>query len=57
MVGTLLSVVNEGGLMRSGAWSAMPWFKVGLNFLIPFLVAAYAARPSPTGDPPSLRNS
>ncbi len=40
-VGLVLNLINQG----SAFWSAVPvnWWHVGLNFLVPFLVATYSA--------------
>ena len=37
VVGTWLTVVNQGGRIESGS---VPWLKVGLNFLTPFTVTS-----------------
>jgi hypothetical protein len=41
VVGCVLSGINEGAQIASGhvGWSA--WVRVGLNFVVPFLVSSY----------------
>ena len=41
VVGTLLSVVNLGELLRDGATGPGTWVRMGINSLVPFFVASY----------------
>jgi hypothetical protein len=40
VVGTLLSVVNQGAVIVGGDASAATWARVGVNYLVPFTVAS-----------------
>ena len=40
VVGTILSLVNQGAVIASGDATAMTWVRVGVNYLIPFLVSS-----------------
>ena len=40
VVGTILSVVNQGAVIASGDANRMTWVRVGVNYLIPFLVSS-----------------
>lgn len=42
VVGTILSVVNQGDRILSGALQGTGWLRVGFNYLVPFLVALYS---------------
>lgn len=52
VVGTILSVVNQGSVIVSGDATAASWVRVGVNYLVPFLVssigylAPFRVRPS-----------
>lgn len=39
VVGTILSVVNQGHLVFAGTTDATTWARVAVNYLVPFLVA------------------
>lgn len=57
VVGCVLSAINEGTQLAAGHAGWPTWVRVGLNFVVPFLVASYgyltAARvPPPGGQPP-----
>jgi hypothetical protein len=41
VVGCLLSAINEGTQLASGHAGLLTWVRVGLNFVVPFLVASY----------------
>ena len=50
LVGTILSVVNQGSVIGDGNATAATWIRVGVNYLVPFLVSSYgflAARRRP----------
>ncbi len=40
-VGTVLNVINQGGAIFSG--HGVDWWRLGLNYLVPYGVASYAA--------------
>jgi hypothetical protein len=40
VVGTLLTVINQGGVIAGGDATAVTWVRVGCNYLIPYLVAS-----------------
>ncbi|MGE0139350.1 MAG: nitrate/nitrite transporter NrtS [Ilumatobacteraceae bacterium] len=52
VVGTILSVVNQGSVIVAGDATAASWVRVGVNYLVPFLVssigylAPFRVRPS-----------
>ena len=53
LVGTVLSLVNQGSTIASGDATAATWVRVGVNYLVPFLVSSYgflAARRRPAPD-------
>jgi len=57
VVGCVLSAINEGAQIAAGGTGWLTWVRVGLNFVVPFLVASYgyltAARvPRPPGAAP-----
>jgi len=56
VVGCVLSAINEGTQIAAGQAGWPTWVRVGLNFVVPFLVASYgyltAARVPPGGLPP-----
>jgi len=37
VVGTWLTIINQGGVIANGS---IPWLKVGLNYLTPFTVTS-----------------
>ena len=41
VVGTVLSAINEGAQITSGNTGWATWVRVGLNFVVPFLVSSY----------------
>lgn len=51
VVGTLLTALNQGDLLLSGAFPAALWWKVPLTYVVPFLVATYGALGAPTSPP------
>jgi len=40
VVGTILSVVNQGEVILDGDATPMTWARVAVNYLIPFLVSS-----------------
>lgn len=40
VVGTVLSAVNQGGVVVGGAATTGTWIRVAVNYLVPFLVAS-----------------
>jgi hypothetical protein len=42
VVGSVLSAINEGTQLTAGRTGWETWARVGLNFVVPFLVASYA---------------
>ena len=55
VVGTILSVVNQGAVIAAGDATQMTWVRVAVNYLIPFLVssigyiAPFRLRSEPSG--------
>jgi|CXWL01.1.fsa_nt_gi hypothetical protein len=43
VVGTVLTLLNQGDALLRGSFSASLWWKVPLTYLVPFLVATYGA--------------
>jgi hypothetical protein len=41
LVGTVLSIVNQGSTIAAGNATAVTWVRVGVNYLVPFLVSSY----------------
>ena len=41
IVGIIFSVINQGDVIIGGSVNSTVWIKVGMNFLIPFLVSSY----------------
>ena len=41
VVGCVLLAINEGTQLASGQAGWLTWVQVGLNFVVPFLVASY----------------
>jgi hypothetical protein len=39
IVGTLLTLVNQGGVIFGGDATAATWVRTGMNYLIPFCVS------------------
>lgn len=54
VVGTLLSLINQGSVILNGDATAATWVRVGLNYLVPFCVSSLgylsATRSSPSAD-------
>ncbi len=40
VVGTLLSLINQGSVIAGGDATAATWARVGANFLVPFCVSS-----------------
>jgi len=40
VVGTILSVVNQGSVIASGDATGATWLRVGVNYLVPFIVSS-----------------
>ena len=40
IVGTLLSLINQGSVIAGGDATAATWIRVGLNYLVPFCVSS-----------------
>lgn len=40
VVGTILSMVNQGDVLLAGAVGTGTWVRVAVNFLVPFCVAS-----------------
>jgi hypothetical protein len=40
LVGTLLSLVNQGSVIASGNYTAPTWIRVLVNFVVPFCVSS-----------------
>ena len=40
IVGTLLSLVNEGSVIGSGHATVSTWVRVAVNYLVPYVVAS-----------------
>lgn len=40
LVGTILSAVNQGDVILDGRAEFLTWIRVGVNYLVPFLVAS-----------------
>jgi len=52
VVGTVLSAVNQGDVLVSGAAGGSTWIRIAVNYLVPFLVASFgflSARRVPPG--------
>lgn len=43
VVGTVLTILNQGDLLLSGQWNSALLWKIPLTFCVPFLVATYGA--------------
>lgn len=41
VVGTVLNLINQGDALLAGA--GLSWFKIGLTYVIPYLVSTYGA--------------
>jgi len=40
VVGTLLSLVNQGSVLVSGTATAATWLRVAVNYVVPFCVSS-----------------
>ena len=40
VVGTILTLVNQGSVILGGDASAVTWIRVAVNYLVPFVVAS-----------------
>lgn len=40
VVGTILSVVNQGAVIVGGDATAMTWVRIAFNYLVPFMVSS-----------------
>ena len=53
VVGTVLSAVNQAGIIAAGQASGATWARVGANYLVPFCVSSFgflsACRDRPAG--------
>jgi hypothetical protein len=43
VVGTLLTLLNQGDFLLAGEWPPSLWWKVPLTYVVPFVVATYGA--------------
>jgi len=43
VVGTLLTLINQGGELLRADWQAFSAWKAALTFIVPFLVSTYSA--------------
>ena len=43
IVGTILMVINHGDVIVSGHISLLHLYKIGLSYLVPFLVSSYSS--------------
>ncbi len=41
VVGCVLSAINEGATVTTGRAGWLTWVRIGLNFVVPFLVSSY----------------
>ncbi|MFL6145023.1 MAG: nitrate/nitrite transporter NrtS [Labedaea sp.] len=42
IVGTVLSIVNQGGVVLSGEATSLTWIRIVINYVVPFTVASVA---------------
>lgn len=40
IVGTLLSLINQGSVIAGGEATAATWVRVGMNYIVPFCVSS-----------------
>lgn len=40
MVGTVLSIVNQGTVIADSSTTSTTWLRVAINYLVPFLVSS-----------------
>lgn len=55
VVGTVLSLANQGAVIAAGDAGLQTWLRVAFNYLVPFLVASagfLSAHRAPDGEPP-----
>ncbi len=43
VVGTILTLLNQGDVLLTGQWSSAFYWKIPLTYCVPFLVATYGA--------------
>ena len=43
VVGTVLTLLNQGDLLLTGQWNGAMYWKIPLTYCVPFLVATYGA--------------
>lgn len=43
VVGTVLTLLNQGDILFAGSWTSPMYWKVPLTYCVPFLVATYGA--------------
>jgi hypothetical protein len=43
VVGTVLTVLNQGDILLAGQWSSALYWKIPLTYCVPFMVATYGA--------------
>ncbi len=43
VVGTILTLLNQGDVLVSGSWNNALYWKIPLTYCVPFLVATYGA--------------
>ena len=43
VVGTVLTILNQGDALLSGQWNNALFWKIPLTFCVPFIVATYGA--------------
>ena len=54
LVGTVLTLVNQGDVLLSGSHSGWLWVKIAMNYLVPFIVSSagfISASRSPASHP------
>jgi hypothetical protein len=52
VVGTLLSLINQGSVIAGGDATSATWVRVGLNYIVPFCVSSIGFL-SATRSPPA----
>ncbi len=43
VVGTILTLLNQGDVLLSGSWNNALYWKIPLTYCVPFMVASYGA--------------
>jgi len=43
VVGTILTLLNQGDVLLSGSWNNALYWKIPLTYCVPFMVATYGA--------------